>query len=604
MGGFPVSPSLSVPHSRNVVVLPPLHRTGARAGRAGPGWRIALPLALAPVVALAGCASAARPAAADAAPRAPFAVDVPAIQRPAGETPQWWYRSGAARAAANGAMSGRARNVILFLGDGMSLTTVAAARILEGQRLGQPGEEHALAWETFPHTALARTYNTDSQTPDSAGTMTAITTGVKSHIGAIAVAQGDRLDCAPSRALLTWLQLADSAGMATGVVTTARLTHATPAATYAHAPDRNWESDDVLPAAARAAGCRDIASQFVAAAKAGRGPQVALGGGARHFLPDEEEVLPGLRGRRRDGRNLVAEWQAAHPQGAFVRTSRQLEAVRGAPAVLGLFEPGHMQYEHDRDRGPDGEPDLATLTRFAIDALDDRPEGYVLMVEGGRIDHANHEGNAYRALDETTSLSRAVQAAIDATSAEDTLILVTADHSHTLGFAGYPVRGNPILGKVRGNDGEDLEARGLARDALGLPYTTLSYANGPGYAGASATQPDGPKRHLHKARDVQPATGRPDLSDVDTEHPDYMQEALVPLGSESHGGDDVGVWAHGPGSDAVRGTIEQNVLYHLIVQATPRLRERLCAAGTCNGDGVPVALPRPAAFGVGAEPVP
>src|SRR5690606_29653310 len=101
-------------------------------------------------------------------------------------------------------------------------------------------------------------------------------------------------------------------------------------------------------------------------------------------------------------------------------------------------------------------------------------------------DHANHEGNAYRALDETASMSRAVQAAVDMTSADDTLIVVTADHSHVLSFSGYPRRGNPILDKVRPPDRDGDDA--LALDALGLPYTTLGYANGPGYAGASASQ--------------------------------------------------------------------------------------------------------------------
>src|SRR5690606_29965582 len=101
----------------------------------------------------------------------------------------------------------------------------------------------------------------------------------------------------------------------------------------------------------------------------------------------------------------------------------------------------------------------------------------------------------------------AVQAAVDMTSAEDTLIVVTADHSHVLNFAGYPQRGNPILGKVH-EDGSP------ALDALGLPYTTLSYANGPGYPGASATQPEGPKRHYHAAKGVHAASGRPDLSGV------------------------------------------------------------------------------------------
>jgi alkaline phosphatase len=221
----------------------------------------------------------------------------------------------------------------------------------------------------------------------------------------------------------------------------------------------------------------------------------------------------------------------------------------------------------------------------------------VLLVEGGRIDHANHEGNAYRALDETASMSRAVRAAAELTSPDDTLIVVTADHSHTLGFVGYPRRGNPILDKVRGRTSEDDDPDRYALDMLGLPYTTLVYANGPGYTGASARQAAGPKRHFHAAAGFQPANGRPDLARVDTTDPDYMQEALVPMASETHGGDDVGIWARGPGSHAFRGTLEQHVIYHVIVQATPRLRERLCQAGTCNADGVPVELPAPADFG-------
>ena len=551
-------------------------------------------IALLPAL-LAACAAAPP----RAAPAPAVAVEVPDIRHPDDETPQWWYRSGAARAAANGAMAGRAKNVIVFLGDGMSLTTVAAARIFDGQRAGGPGEEHLLAWEHFPHTAFSRTYNTDSQTPDSAGTMTAIATGVKSHMGAIGVAAGERSDCAGSRdrELLSWLRLASSAGMASGIVTTARLTHATPAATYAHVPDRNWESDGVLPAQARAEGCRDIASQLLDFAP-GHGPKVLLGGGRAHFLPTAERdpEHPDKVGLRLDGRNLVQEWLQRHPGGAYAWNRAQFEAATGADALLGLFEFDHMRYEHDRARDVAGEPDLETMTRIAIERLARDPAGFVLLVEGGRIDHANHEGNAFRALDETASMSRAVRAAAELTSADDTLIVVTADHSHTLGFVGYPRRGNPILGKVRGRASENDDPSHYARDMLGLPYTTLVYANGPGYTGASARQPAGPKRHFHAPGTFEPANGRPDLTAVDTADPDYMQEALVPLKSESHGGDDVGIWARGPGSQALRGSLEQHVIHHVIVQATPRLRARLCEAGTCNADGVPVELPVPADF--------
>lgn len=554
-----------------------------------------LPLGCA--LALAACASTTPTATSTAAHGASLHVDVPAVAHPAGETPAWWYRDGAAQAAERGAMAGRARNVIVFLGDGMSLPTVAAARILEGQRKGGSGEENRLSWETFPATALSKTYNTDSQTPDSAGTMTAITTGVKSHMGAIGVYAGNKNDCADSlgKHAQTWLELADAAGMASGIVTTARITHATPASTYAHVPNRNWENDAALPKQAVADGCKDIARQLIEATQGGRGPSIVLGGGRKEFLTDAQAdpQQPDKQGLRRDGRDLVAEWGRAHPQGVYATDAAQLAAAATAPSVLGLFNYDHMQYDHDRIAAGATEPSLADMTRAAIAHLSNKPGGYVLMVEGARIDMASHDGNAFRALDETIAFSDAVRAAMDATSADDTLILVTADHAHTLTFVGYPARGNPILGKVRGSNSFDGEPGKLALDRNGLPYTTLVYANGPGNTGATDAQPAGPKRYPHWAKQqLAPATGRPDLNDVDTTAPDYMQEALVPLSAESHGGDDVGIWARGPGSEAVRGSLEQNAIYHIVVQATPRLREALCAKGLCDGNGVPVELPR------------
>lgn len=551
--------------------------------------------ALASACLLAACATAGRAQDTRAVPTTPITVDVPAIQRPAGETAAWWYRDGAAQAAARGAMAGRARNVILFVGDGMSLTTVAAARILAGQRAGAPGEEHRLAWERFDATALSRTYNTDAQTPDSAGTMSAMATGVKTRAGVLSVAQTvQRGDCASARgaAVASLWELAADAGLATGVVTTTRVTHATPAATFSHVPERNWEDDTDLPESAAQDGCIDIARQLVETPH-GHGPDVLMGGGRAMFMPatQADPEYPAKAGERGDGRDLIAAWRQRHPRGAYAWNARQLaEAPADAP-LLGLFEPSHMQYEHDRPKDRAGEPSLAEMTRAAITRLARNPAGYVLLVEGGRIDHAHHVGNAHRALVDTVALSDAVQAAVDMVG-EDTLVLVTADHAHTLSFVGYPARGNPILGKVRGGSGEDIEARTLARDALGLPYTTLSYANGPGYAGASAQQPEGPKTFEHAAKGVQPArAGRPDLSAVDTAHPDYLQEALVPLANESHGGDDVGVWATGPGSAAVRGSIEQNAIHHLMLQAMPALRGALCRQGLCDANGVPVRLP-------------
>ncbi len=546
-------------------------------------------------VLLAACA--AQPAR-DGAP-ATVRVDVPAIAHPEGENAAWWFRDGAAQAAERGAMRGRAKNVILFIGDGMSLTTVAAARILQGQRSGGPGENNRLSWERFPDTALSKTYNTDQQTPDSAGTMTAMITGVKTRAGVLSVGQSAaRKDCAGGleAPLLSALELAESAGMATGVVTTARITHATPGATYAHTPERNWEGDTELSEAARKQGCADIARQMIET-PFGDGPEVLFGGGREYFMtveqrdPEEDDKV----GSRLDGRNLVGEWQAKHPNGAYVWNREQLTAARDKSPVLGLFEYDHLHFDYDRKDDP-GEPSLAELTKAAIERVKASPNGYFLMIEGGRIDHANHYGNAYRALTDTIALSDAVQAAADLTSGGDTLILVTADHSHTMTFAGYPRRGNAILGKVRGSSGEDESAGSLAIDGTGLPYTTLGYANGPGYTGASSSQPAGPKKFLHTGKEYEASDGRPNLTDVDTEDPDYLQESVLPLANETHGGEDVGIWARGPGSDAVRGSVEQNAIFHFMVQATPKMRERLCAAKLCNGDGVPVELPDPADF--------
>ena len=532
------------------------------------------------------------------------AVDVPRIHRPDGETAAWWFRDGAAQAAQRGAMQGRAKNVIVFLGDGMSLTTVAAARILEGQRKGGSGEENRLAWETFPATALSKTYNTDSQTPDSAGTMSAIATGVKTRAGVLSIGQSARRrDCTAALAapMLTLWELASSSGMATGVVTTARVTHATPGATFTHSADRNWENDTELPDKARQAGCIDIARQLVET-PFGRGFDVLMGGGRKNLMPVEQRdpEYDDKVGERLDGRDLIAEWKQRHAGGVYAWNKAQLDAAPVDKPLLALFEPDHMQFEHDRPQDGAGEPSLAEMTRAAIARLSRDPDGYVLLVEGGRIDHAHHYGNAYRALTDAIAMSDAVRAADEATSADDTLILVTADHSHTLTFAGYPVRGNPILGKVRGSSGED-DAGDLVVDGTGLPYTTLGYANGPGYTGESSSQPAGPKTFFHAGKEYQAADGRPDLSQVDTQAPDYMQESIVPLANETHGGEDVGIWARGPGSDAVRGSVEQNAIFHFAVQAAPRLRERLCKAGDCNADGVPVELPDPAAFTPGND---
>ena len=488
-----------------------------------------------------------------------------------------WYRAGRAAVAAARADVGsvdRARNVILFVGDGMGITTVTAARIRDGQLRGQPGEEHLLEFETLPFTALAKTYSTDFQVSESAGTITAMLTGVKTRSGVLGVdetvAQGD-VAAAAAGSIPTLFEQAEDRGLWTGIVTTTRVTHATPAGCYAHTPNRNWESDGELPAAAREAGTKDIARQLVEFAH-GDGIEVVLGGGRATFLPGtaSDPEYPEQTGARRDGRDLVAEWKTKYPEGVYAWNRDQLLAVDPAKTrhVLGLFEPSHMRYEADRAQDPAGEPSLAEMTARALDVLERAPNGWVLLVEGGRIDHGHHAGNAYRALGETIELSRAVRVARERVKRDETLIVVTADHSHTLGFSGYPKRGNPILGLVRGSSGEGPVSDQVVEDLSGRPYTTLGYANGPGYPGASDQQPEGPKRFPHEPRSAQGVTrGRPDLAAVATDAPDYLQESTLPLRAETHGGEDVPIYAGGPGAALFHGVREQNYVYHALAGA-------------------------------------
>ena len=470
------------------------------------------------------------------------------------------------------ALKGKAKNVILFVGDGMGVSTLTAARILDGQRKGMLGESNSLSFEKFPFSGLAKTYNVDAQTPDSAGTMTAMMSGVKTDAGVIGVdADIQRGDCASvaGNEMISALELAEIAGKSTGVISTARITHATPAATYAKSAERNWEDISDMPEAAITAGCEDIASQLVnfeanlEARIAGvdvDGIEVVMGGGRRHFLPKDSvfnsiDAASEKEGDRTDGRDLTAEWRANYTLGNYIVDQASFDAINPETTtrLFGLFNESHMQYEADRANDIAGEPSLSEMTSKAIDILDNNDKGFFLTVESGRIDHAHHAGNAYNALNDTIELARAVQTAIDNTNPEETLIIVTADHSHVFTIAGYPKRGNPILGKVVGVGKTEAS---LASD--GLPYTTLGYTNGLGY------QNLGQETNADAAYANSIAAGRFDLTGVDTTSAGYHQEALVPLSSETHAGEDVAVFASGPGAHLVTGTNEQSLIFHIM----------------------------------------
>jgi len=428
----------------------------------------------------------------------------------------------------------KAKNVILFIGDGMGISTITAARIYEGQKRGETGEENLLSFENFDNVALVKTYNTNAQVPDSAGTATAMHSGEKTNIGVLGVSSETirgQCETALANPLPLLGEEVKAKGKALGIVSTARITHATPASVYARSADRNWEADRAINQSQRGKGCKDIATQLIDADW-----DVALGGGSVAFFGEENGG-----GRIADDANLPADW-TARTGGSYVVDRPTLEAAPMDRPVLGLFTKSHMTYTAEREEGS-AEPTLTDLTAQAIARLGSKDQGFYLMVEAGRIDHAHHWGRAGVALEETVEFARAIQYAIDNTDPEDTLIMVTADHSHVFTIAGYPRRGNDILGLVVPPEGElaNSEEPKLADDKQ--PYTTLGYANGPGAVTNLLKRP-------------KPETGLMAL-----------QQSTVPLRSETHAGEDVALYAQGPGAENVRGVIEQNRIYDFIRKA-------------------------------------
>ena len=427
------------------------------------------------------------------------------------------------------------KNIILFIGDGMGINSVTAGRIFSGQQHGGNGVTNDLAFETFPYTGLSRTHSADQYVTDSANGISAITTGVKTVNGAIGVDGSVKREICGDIAkvsLPTMFEDAKRRGMAAGVVTTAGITDATPAGAYGHTTDRNWRSDSDLTPEAVQSGCTDLARQLVEAPAAIR-MDVALGGDKVDFLP------PGGndRGARRDGRNLIQEWQKQSSKAAYVETAAALSAIAPDKTdhLLGLFAMGDLPSPVDTAYHKDV-PDLAAMTRKAIEVLQHNKSGFILMVESASIDKWHHRNNAYRALTDVDELSKAVAVAEELTSDKDTLIIVTADHSHGLTLSAGSAIGEPVLGLAQ-SDGQ------IKRDRLGNPYTILTYATGPGEGGG----------------DEHPLLDQKTVLD-----PNFKQQALIPMNSAQHAGEDVPVYASGPLAHLITGSFESTYLYQVM----------------------------------------
>ncbi|XP_051873983.1 intestinal-type alkaline phosphatase 1-like [Pristis pectinata] len=422
----------------------------------------------------------------------------------------------------------------------MGIPTVTAARILKGQLQGKSGEETVLAMESFPHLGLSKTYNVDHQVPDSAGTATAYLCGVKANYGTIGLsAAARRGNCSTTigHEVTSVLKRAKDAGKSVGVVTTTRVQHASPAATYAHVADRNWYSDVHLPPDA-VNHCKDIASQLISNVDI----DVILGGGRKYMTPNgtHDPEYPDNRwqdGERNDTKNLIKMWLKDRKDAKYVWNKSQLDAVdvQKTKYLMGLFEPKDMKFELNRNKAMD--PSIVEMTEKAIRILSKNSKGFFLFVEdNGRIDHGHHDATAKLALTEAVKFDEAIEKAGSLTDESDTLTIVTADHSHVFSFGGKTYRGNPIFGLAPFNAVDD------------KPFTSILYGNGPGYAIVNGT--------------------RTNITSISYEDKNYKQQTAVPLPSETHGGEDVAIFAKGPMAYLFHKTHEENYIAHVIAYAT------------------------------------
>jgi len=266
------------------------------------------------------------------------------------------------------------KNVIFLIGDGMGLAHVT----LTSYFVGKPLEMMKMSYS-----GLAYTYSANSFVTDSAAAGTALATGYKTFNGMLGMTPD-------GKPVMTLFEAAKKVGKATGVVTTTRVTHATPAAFYAHVKDRDEE--------------KEIARQLVV----GTTIDVAFGGGMKHF---SEELF-----------------EKAKANGFTIVTTRE-ELLNLDPSavkrVLGIFARSHLSYYVDgEDR-----PSLAEMTGKAIEILSKNEEGFFLMVEGGRIDHAAHGNDVVAMIYDTIEFDEAVKVALEFAKKDgDTLVVVTADH--------------------------------------------------------------------------------------------------------------------------------------------------------------------------------
>lgn len=411
-----------------------------------------------------------------------------------------------------------APNVILMIPDGFGPASVTMAR----DYLRWRGDQKELPYDSLQVGSI-RTYASDSYITDSAAGGTALATGEKTYNGAVSVDTSQQ-------PVATLLEGAERRGMSTGLVVTSRLTHATPAVFSAHVPDRGQENR-----IARQQLRKDI--------------EVLLGGGRRHFLPQSAE-----ESAREDDLDLL---RVARDRGyEVVQTASELnqaEENQGEEErLLGLFSPGHMAYEIDRPATR--QPSLASMTETAIDRLSESQDGYFLMVEGSRIDHAGHGNDAASHLRDILAFNQAAKSALEAARSDgNTLVVIVSDHE----------TGGLTLGRNRDGDGiyswNPEKLAGVEASSGAIADSVRSVRSSGASQATKRERIAGVLTRLTGIQDV-PTEVVSNLMEVEGPYavgqavsPLVNRHALVGWTSHAHTAVDVNLYAYGPGANAFIG---------------------------------------------------
>lgn len=451
-----------------------------------------------------------------------------------------------------------AKNVIFFLGDGMGQPAVTAARILS-KGLTEGKYHGLLEMDRMDFRGLVTTSGMDALATDSANSMSAYMCGHKSSVNAMGVYEASEEDPNKHPRVETMAELLKRArGMQIGVVTTAEMQDATPAAVFAHTRRRS-EYQEIMDQSLREE----------------QQPTVYMGGGLASLLPQSHEDS-----ERDDDRDLVKEFTE---QGfTHVSTSSELRAaVRGRKPekLLGTFHTENLNVYLDRkhDKKPDvlgkwdDQPTLMEMTEAALDVLEDSEDGFFLMVEGASIDKMEHPLDGPRAVYDAIELDQAVGVAKRwAEGRDDTLIVVTADHNHSMSIVGTHDR----------RDAEGREANGIYGDA---EYPTYSDEDGDGFP--DDPDPDvqlffGWSNHPDHTDDFEHnrVFAEPALTDEDSgkavDNPERDPHAQLQVGNLPgeetncvHTVEDVSVCASGPGAARFNGVLDNTEIFFAVVDA-------------------------------------